>query len=74
MGKYDGAMYHYLSDRTRFADFFNGALFKGKTVLLPDMLENDAERYVSEESEISAEQLGVQNRYRDIKKTCSDRS
>ena len=44
MGKYDDAMYVYLSDDERFADFFNGVMFRGETVLRPEMLEPDSER------------------------------
>lgn len=45
MGKYDDAMYAYLSDNDRFADLFNAVLFDGEKVLRGDMLEPDSERY-----------------------------
>ena len=46
MGKYDDAMYSYLSDNGRFADLFNGAVFHGEEVLRADALEEGAGRYV----------------------------
>ncbi|MDE7253180.1 MAG: Rpn family recombination-promoting nuclease/putative transposase, partial [Acetatifactor sp.] len=46
MGKYDDAMYSFLSDNGRFADLFNGAVFGGEKVLQADALEEGAERYV----------------------------
>ncbi|MDE7253499.1 MAG: Rpn family recombination-promoting nuclease/putative transposase [Acetatifactor sp.] len=45
MGKYDDAMYSFLSDNGRFADLFNGAVFGGEEVLQADALEEGAERY-----------------------------
>ncbi|MCM1089817.1 MAG: Rpn family recombination-promoting nuclease/putative transposase [Muribaculum sp.] len=46
MGKYDDAMYSYLSDNGRFADLFNGAVFHGEEVLCADALEEGSGRYV----------------------------
>ena len=40
MGKADIAVNHWLSDNERFADLFNGAIFEGERVVLPDELEN----------------------------------
>jgi len=57
MGKYDDALHVYMDDRERFADFFNGVLFRGKQVLRGEMLESDSERYVIHG-----------NRFRDLKK------
>ncbi|MCM1553612.1 MAG: Rpn family recombination-promoting nuclease/putative transposase, partial [Butyrivibrio sp.] len=54
MGKYDDAMYSYLSDNGRFADLFNGAVFRGEEVLRADALEEGAGRYV--QTGISREQ------------------
>lgn len=45
MGKYDVLMGKYLSNRERFADFFNGVLFGGEQVVDPDMLERAAGDY-----------------------------
>lgn len=40
MGKTDVIMRDYLSDRTRFADFFNGVFFQGTPVIkAADLLE-----------------------------------
>ena len=46
MGKYDDAMYRYLSDNDRFADLFNAVLFEGKVVVQGEMLEDASERCV----------------------------
>lgn len=46
MGKYDDAMYRYLSDNGRFADLFNGGLFGGRPVVRAETLEDASERYV----------------------------
>lgn len=46
MGKYDEAMYLYLSDNERFADLFNAVFFDGERVLRGELLEPDAERCV----------------------------
>lgn len=43
MGKADVAVKIWLNDNERFADLFNGAIFGGETVILPDELE-DLER------------------------------
>lgn len=48
MGKYDDAMYQFLSNNERFADLFNGVLFGGRQVLHAEVLEGDSERYVLE--------------------------
>ena len=45
MGKYDVLMGKYLSNRERFADFFNGVLFGGEQVVDSDMLERAAGDY-----------------------------
>ena len=46
MGKYDDAMYRYLSDNDRFADLFNAVLFDGRVVVRGEMLEDASERCV----------------------------
>lgn len=40
MGKADIAVKNWLSDRERFADLFNGTVFGGKQVVLPEELED----------------------------------
>lgn len=67
MGKYDDAMHVYLDDKERFADFFNGVMFQGESVLRAEMLESDSERYVKAERK-EGSGLQTQNRFRDIKK------
>ena len=46
MGKYDDAMYRYLSDNDRFADLFNAVFFDGRAVVQGEMLEDASERCV----------------------------
>ena len=38
MGKADIAVKNWLNDRERFADLFNGTVFGGKQVVLPEEL------------------------------------
>lgn len=69
MGKYDDALYRYLSDNDRFADLFNAVFFDGKEILRGELLQADSERYVtmipqSETGEIRRNKSG----FRDIKK------
>ena len=40
MGKADIAVKNWLSDRERFADLFNGTVFGGRQVVLPEELED----------------------------------
>lgn len=76
MGKYDDAMYQFLSDDERFVDLFNGVLFGGQQVLCAEALEGDSERYVLERPDdfqpVSSGKhtpsLKMENRFRDIKK------
>ena len=67
MGKYDDAMYDFLSDNGRFADLFNGVVFHGEEVLRADALEEGAGRYV-QAGEPKGKAPRTKNRYRDIKK------
>lgn len=76
MGKYDDAMYRFLSDNERFADLFNGVLFGGRQVLCAEALEGDSERYVLDRPDDvqpvsprkGAPPLKTENRFRDLKK------
>ncbi|MCM1044124.1 MAG: Rpn family recombination-promoting nuclease/putative transposase [Candidatus Gastranaerophilales bacterium] len=73
MGKYDDALYMYLSDNDRFADLFNAVLFQGERVLRADMLEPDSERYVDNRGIAPKGKKGkrlpaMTNSFRDIKK------
>ena len=62
MGKNDTIMREYLSDRSRFADLFNGALFGGKTVIRPEQLQQADPVYLLKEGNCRHSQ-----RYRDVK-------
>ncbi|MDE6015134.1 MAG: Rpn family recombination-promoting nuclease/putative transposase [Acetatifactor sp.] len=73
MGKYDDAMYRYLSDNDRFADLFNAVLFDGRAVVQGELLEDASERCVDVISDaVSAGAGEVRPRYeksvRDIRK------
>ncbi|MDE7253002.1 MAG: Rpn family recombination-promoting nuclease/putative transposase [Acetatifactor sp.] len=70
MGKYDDAMYSFLSDNGRFADLFNGAVFGGEKVLQADALVEGAERYAWTGASQGKKRKNpkTQDRYRDIKK------
>lgn len=45
MGEADLIMRDYLSSKERFADLFNGVLFRGKQVVRPEQLERMRTRY-----------------------------
>lgn len=69
MGKYDDAMYRYLSDNDRFADLFNAVLFGGRTVVRGENLESHAERSVDVKTSVTKQPSSVpkfQNSTRDI--------
>ena len=66
MGKYDDAMFRYLSDNNRFADLFNGAVFSGEEIVQGDMLESGSERYVS--VGLQEDSIHTVNHVRDLKK------
>ena len=73
MGKYDDAMYRYLSDNDRFADLFNAVLFDGRTVVRGEMLEDASEQWVDTLSDAALQaEAGRTPRYeksvRDIRK------
>ena len=40
MGKADIAVKNWLNDNERFADLFNGSVFNGQKIILPDELED----------------------------------
>ncbi len=67
MGKYDDAIYDYMNDPSRFADFFNGVLFQGERVIYAQMLEPDSERYVKMQKGLDGKDPAG-NRFRDLKK------
>ncbi len=73
MGKYDDAMYRYLSDNERFADLFNAVLFDGRPVVRGELLEDASERCVDVFSDAvfqakAVEQLRYERSIRDIRK------
>ena len=67
MGKQDNVMYRYMNDAERFTELVNVAIFKGKRVLKPEMLEPDDGRYVTV-CKSKKGKLQSSNRFRDIKK------
>lgn len=78
VGKYDGLMGRYLSNRERFADLMNGIMFDGKQMIDPKSLEREAGDYFETEGSLEADQSKVerksqgkyrrvQRRYRDLK-------
>ncbi len=69
MGKYDDAMYCYLSDNDRFADLFNAVLFDGRAVIRGELLEDASERCVDVVTQTGAGgQPGYEKSVRDIRK------
>ena len=67
MGKADIAVKNWLSDRERFADLFNGTVFGGRQVVLPEELEDmdrETDIIITDKGE---KEHGVQ-RYRDLVK------
>ena len=63
MGKTDVIMRDYLSDRTRFADFFNGVFFQGIPVIKAADLLEASEQYASDKGK------HISPRLRDLKMT-----
>lgn len=51
MGKLNNVLYPYLSDPERFADLFNGSLFKGEQVLHAEQMETVTERYIRKDED-----------------------
>lgn len=47
MGNINTVMQHYLEDRRRFADLFNGVFFQGREKIKPQMLRNEDGRYTA---------------------------
>lgn len=62
MGRMNTAMRSFLCDRRRFADLFNGILFRGREVIQAEDLQEASEQYAALED-------GVSERARDIKMT-----
>lgn len=77
MGKYDGLMGRYFSNRERFADLMNGIMFEGRQMIDPKSLEREAGDYFETEGILEADQnkverkpqrgYKVKRRYRDLK-------
>lgn len=51
MGKDAICMEEFLQDKERFADLFNGSLFLGKKVILPEELLSASEKYAEQKEE-----------------------
>lgn len=45
MGKVNQAMHHYMRNRGRFADLFNGVFFQGRKILCAADLTEASEQY-----------------------------
>ncbi|MCM1062875.1 MAG: Rpn family recombination-promoting nuclease/putative transposase [Eubacterium sp.] len=69
MGKTDNIMYRYMSNKERFADLFNGILFQGRNIILPDQLSEASGKYtaISQELIKRSRKQHLLNRNRDIK-------
>ena len=76
MGKYDGLMGRYFSNRERFADLMNGIVFDGRQVIDPQSLEREAGDYIETEQIVEADKkkeygfqksINIKRRYRDLK-------
>lgn len=71
MGKMNNCLNHYLRNKRRFADLYNGIYFRGKQLIEPDNLTDSSEVYV--ESECDNPETGARGerleRIRDIKMT-----
>lgn len=67
MGKPDIAVKNWLSNKARFADFFNGTIFKGKQVIIPHDLTimNSEAAFIAKDKSNKHKDKGVQ-KYRDI--------
>lgn len=45
MGKINNSINHYLSDKRRFADFFNGVYFNGQEIIRAEDLSETSQVY-----------------------------
>lgn len=76
MGKINNSLNHYLRNKRRFADLYNGVYFRGKQLILPDNLTDSSENY--EESESNKPETGERGkrlpRIRDIKMIFKNRN
>lgn len=46
MGKVDVSIKQWLKNKERFADLFNGVIFEGRRVVLPNDLKEQPERLI----------------------------
>lgn len=60
MGKVDTNLYTYLSDKSRFADLFNGGLFGGRQIIDPKDLTSILGRYI-QSGQLTGENCNPQN-------------
>jgi len=76
MGKENNIMNSYLSDPTRFADFFNAVCFGGVSLINPEGLKEDFEKYEISlaENVNTGDRTGKEEHIRDIKKVYNDES
>lgn len=68
MGKINNVMHHYMSDKRRFADLFNGVFFCGEAIIRPEDLTEISGHYAETEAESgNAQNIGGRfERIRDI--------
>ena len=52
MGELNAIDYKYLSDNSRYADLFNGVLFGGEQVLVPEKLKGEDTKLVTTNKEV----------------------
>lgn len=69
MGKLNNCLNHYLRNKRRFADLYNGVFFRGKQLINPEHLTDSSENYEESEGEKSetTERGERLERIRDIK-------
>lgn len=68
MGKINSVMHHYMRDKRRFADLFNGVFFRGEAIIRPEDLTEISGHYTETEAESGTGQNigGRLERIRDI--------
>lgn len=67
MGKPDTVMQSYLSDKSRFADLFNGIFFQGQQVICFRDLQEASERYSNPKGQVTSH-------FRDMKMLWKDKA
>lgn len=65
MGQINNIIYHYMTDRHRFADLFNGVYFSGKKIICAEELTEASAHYAGSGS--STRKDGRLERFRDVR-------